>query len=128
LTVRVRACDQSGIAIANTSVSVRVARRPVPPLQRAKHVRARRSGKRAVVTWRTDRPARRQEFIVLATNDRHADFGSAYGGTTAAFAAGNGRRSFKARVPADGMRYVAIFTIAEDPPFRSRTTSVRIRG
>ena len=129
LTIRVRACDPSGNVVANTSVSVHLARRRIPPFAQVSHLRGRRAGKHVVATWRTDRPAKRQDFVVLVSDKPHPGFEDAIDSPSVAFVAGAGKRSFKALVPNESSaRYVAVIAVGEDPPNHTRVVSARIHG
>jgi hypothetical protein len=72
VVVRAAAAAPGGVRVTRASAVAVVRRKPAPALPRVLDLRARRRGDRIVVTWRTDRPARRAYFNVFAASDGHS--------------------------------------------------------
>jgi hypothetical protein len=124
--VRVIACDPvTGARVAAKTVSVRVAQRKPPPLQKPRRLRARRSGDSVVLTWSTSKPARRQSFLAIG----FADDGGEEGEPLAVEDVdGDGKTRFRLRLTAKGIETIRLLTVANDPPFRDIGSTVRIEG
>jgi hypothetical protein len=124
--VLVRACSRGGDRFTTASTTVNVLRSPVPPLVRLLDVTARRRGRRVVVRWRTDRPARRVRFAVV---------GQARRGTRARplqvrQRRGRGRTRFRVTLRGargERVRWIRLFAVATDQPTRERDVRVRVR-
>jgi hypothetical protein len=95
-------------------------------LVRITRLRARRSGKKIVVTWHTDRVAKRQTFLVAAVGGKTADLGDAIGRGNMRSVAPTRSRFYRVHLRADKSRYIAVFALADDPPFRNRAVATRI--
>jgi hypothetical protein len=72
VVVRAVATAPGGVRASRTSAIVVIRRRPAPVPPRVVHLDAHRHAGRIVVTWGTDRPARRVSFNALAALDGHA--------------------------------------------------------
>jgi hypothetical protein len=123
--VVVRACAPGGDDFDTAAMRVRVLRRPVPPLPRIVGVTARRHGRRVVVHWQTDRPARRVGFAVFGRERRTQGDPPA-----AKYRRGRGRTRFRTTLNAERgvrIRWVTVFAVAVDPPNPRRKVSVRVR-
>ncbi|MEA2445187.1 MAG: hypothetical protein QOJ12_2479, partial [Thermoleophilales bacterium] len=68
--VLVHACSLDGTTRTRNKQRVRLVRPKPPPVPRPVDVRARRSGRDVVVTWRTEFAARRTQFGVMGTEKR----------------------------------------------------------
>jgi hypothetical protein len=104
------------------SVPVDLRRKPVRPLPRLLDVRAVRRERGVVVTWETDRPARRVRFdVVQQLSQRRRIL------PTPKHVLGRGRRHFRVRLagPADSVR---LSVIRNRPPFDRKTVVVDVAG
>jgi hypothetical protein len=112
----------NGRRFVRRSVPVDLRRKPVRPLPRLIDVRAVRRGGGVVVTWRTDRPARRVQFeaVQRLSGRRGVPF-------TPKYMLGRGRRSFRVRLPGRPDS-VAISVRRNRPPFDERTVVVKVSG
>jgi hypothetical protein len=111
----VHATAPGGGATAARSVRVHVTRLRSLPVRRPLDVTARREGDEIVVRWRTDAPARRQQFFV-AGQIRENSFDAAPPGTFR-FVHGRGRTRFTARLrplPGDRVPFVAVVAESVD--------------
>ena len=124
--VRVRACDADGAVVADTSVAVRLARHPVPPLVKLRDVEARRSGGDVIVTWTTDRNAKRQTFYVTGLKRRQPRSTDDYEELGQIEPPRSGRRHFRLRARSSDAKYVIVDVAARDAPYRERSRTVRV--
>ncbi len=108
---------------AAKSLTLRLRRPPVLPRPRLLDAVARRSGDDVVVTWRTDRDAKAENFLAYATASAARDAVVLGGGDTAGT-----KRSFRARVSnVKTARFVTILSFA-DGYWSLKETVLRIRG
>jgi hypothetical protein len=116
--VVVRGFATDGRRFVTRTVRVELHRKPLRPLPRLLNPRASMRGRSVVVTWQTDRPARRVQFVAVLRHPRRRG-----DPTTTKFVEGRGRRSFRVRFagPADS---VAVSVIRNRPPYDSRTVVV----
>ncbi|WP_037494736.1 hypothetical protein [Solirubrobacter soli] len=123
VTVRLLYASPGARHATTKNVTYRLRRLPDTPLPKVLGATARRDGDEVVVSWRTDRPAKRSNFAVFGVKDRDDTFDVVgYGDTR-----GSGR-SFHVRLRGAGeARYVHIVTGAEGTR-KSHTTTVRVRG
>jgi hypothetical protein len=123
VTVRVLYAAPGARRSTAKQVTYRLRRLPDTPLPKVLGAVARRDGNDIVVTWRSDRPAKRSNFGVYAVKDRGDVIDTiGYGEPR-----GSGR-SFHARVQDNGdARYVNIVTAAKGTR-KTHTTTVRVRG
>jgi len=111
----------NGRAFATRAVPIDLRRKPVRPLPRLVDVRAVRQGRSVVVTWGTDRPARRIRFEVARQLSRRRVLPEVES------LLGRGRRRFRVRLEgaADS---VSVSVIRNRPPFDRRTRVVPVSG
>ena len=120
------ACSPNGPLSDTAETSVRALRRPVPPLVLPVDLRARRRGRKVVVTWRTERPARRSQFLVFGGRTRKS--APSFGDYVTR--RGRGRTHFRVVLRgrrARGVRWVTVIAGRSVPPFGSKLTVVRVR-
>ena len=117
--VVVHAYAKDGRTLVTRTVSVELRRKPVRPLPRLVDVRAVRQGRSVVVTWGTDRPARRIRFEVARQLSRRPVLPEVES------LLGRGRRRFTVRLEgaADS---VSVSVIRNRPPFDRRTHVVPV--
>jgi hypothetical protein len=111
-----------GRAFVTRTVPVELRRKPVRPLPRLLNLRAVRRGRSVVVTWHTDKPARRVRFEAVQQLSGRRD-----GPVTPKSVLGRGRRSFRVRLagPADS---VGVTVMRNRPPYDDRTVVVPVTG
>ena len=114
--VRVRSGAPGARAATVETLTVRLRRRPGPPLPRVVGAVARRDGDAVVVTWRTTRDADAgDQFVFSPSPLGYAE------------ATGKSRR-FRARMrDVPGLRSVSIW-VSDSSVFNARRTRVRVRG
>jgi hypothetical protein len=126
--VELRAAAPGAARHRSVTRLVRVRPRPAPALAAPVGARAVRRGRRIVVTWRADRPARRMTFVVEGRLRRGRGSGP-FDPSSVTAVSGRGRRSFRAvlrpRRPA-AVRWVAVIAQARDRPYGTRTAVVRV--
>jgi hypothetical protein len=126
--VVVHATAPGGHRTTVRSLRMRVARRPAPPVQTPLGLRAKRSGKAIVVTWRTAAPARRQFFIVQARTARTDGEPSDVGAVAVRYGHAHTRFSVRLRPQRPSrFRWVAVFGQGRDGGDSARTPIVRVR-
>ena len=114
---------------ASRSVPVDLRRKPLRPLPQVLNVRAVRQEGAVVVTWETDRPAKRVSFRVRGRLSRRDRFP-----VVQESVAGRGRRNFRVRLPLREVRelgdieVIAVSVIRDRPPYDSRTYVVPVAG
>lgn len=119
--VRVRSGAPGARAGRPQSLTVRVRRRSAPPRPRVAGAVARRDGRDVVVTWRTNRRADDNSFVIVASGTPNTE-------AIALGDASGGPRRFRARVQnSSAARYVSIYSAGEEPA-GVRRTLVKIRG
>jgi hypothetical protein len=114
LQVRVAVCDPvTGRRVATKSAALKVARRTPPPAAHVSDVKARRKGTDVIVTWKTDRAARRHVFYVagLSTNSRRPRF-DPYVDDEAV--EGSAKRSYSVRLQGRAIKFVQLFPVRAD--------------
>lgn len=114
---------------ASRSVPVDLRRKPLRPLPQVLNVRAVRQEGAVVVTWETDRPAKRVSFRVRGRLSRRDRFP-----VVEESVEGRGRRNFRVRVPLREVRelgdieVIAVSVVRDRPPFDRRTHVVPVSG
>jgi hypothetical protein len=114
---------------ASRSVPVDLRRKPLRPLPEVLNVRAVREEDAVVVTWETDRPAKRVSFRVRGRLSRRDRFPVSEESVD-----GRGRRTFRLRLPLREVRelgdieVIAVSVVRNRPPFDSRTHVVPVSG
>jgi hypothetical protein len=112
----------NGRTFASRAVPIELRRKPVRPLPRLLNARAVRRGRSVIVTWETDRPARRIRFEVVQQLRRRRGVPFAPEDIV-----GRGRQRFRVRVagPADA---IGLSVIRNRPPYDRRTIVVPVSG
>lgn len=112
----------NGRTFVSRAVPIELRRKPLRPLPRLLDLRAVRRGRSVVVTWQTDRPARRVRFEAVQQLSRRRGVP-----ITPKSVLGRGRRSFRVRLegPADA---VGVSVIRNRPPYDDRTVVVPVSG
>jgi hypothetical protein len=114
---------------ASRSVPVDLRRKPLRPLPQVLNVRAVRQEGAVVVTWKTDRPAKRVSFRVRGRLSRRDRFPVVEDSVE-----GRGRRSFRVRLPLREVRelgdvtVIAVSVVRNRPPHDRRTVVVDVSG
>jgi hypothetical protein len=114
---------------ASRSVPVDLRRKPLRPLPEVLNVRAVREEDAVVVTWETDRPAKRVSFRVRGRLSRRDRFP-----VVEESVHGRGKRTFRLRLPLREVRelgdieVIAVSVVRNRPPFDSRTHVVPVSG
>jgi hypothetical protein len=114
---------------ASRSVPVDLRRKPLRPLPQVLNVRAVRQDGAVVVTWETDRPAKRVAFRVRGRLSRRDRFP-----VVEESVRGRGRRRFRLRVQLREVRelgdieVIAVSVVRDRPPFDRRTHVVPVSG
>ena len=126
--VAVHACQPASGALTRRVVRVPVSRKPLPPLRAPVQVRARRSGSRVVVRWRTTGTGPPDELPGGGTAQQTGEE-VRRGALRNRLRRGPGRRSFVVRLspvrPAR-VRWVVIEAIADDPVQKTQKVLVRV--
>ncbi len=107
---------------------MRVTHRAAPPLTVPVGARAVRRGRRIVVTWHTERPARRMAFLAEGMPTRTRRFRDHTSGGIETVA-GRGRRRVRLVLRPDrpsAVRWVQLSAQGRDRPFRSRSVLLRV--
>lgn len=112
----------NGSTRVTRAVPVELRRRPLRPLPRLLDLRAVRRGRSIVVSWRTDRPARRVRFEAVQQLSRRRGVPM-----EPEYLLGRGRQRFRVRLagPADA---VGVSVIRNWPPYDRRTVVVQVAG
>jgi hypothetical protein len=119
----------NGRRFTSRSVQVDLRRKPLRPLPQVLNVRAVRQEGAVVVTWETDRPAKRVAFRVRGRLSRRDRFP-----VVEESVRGRGRRRFSLRVPLREVRelgeieVIAVSVVRERPPHDRRTVVVDVSG
>jgi hypothetical protein len=119
----------NGRRFTTLSVPIDLRRKPLRPLPQVLNVRAVRQDGAVVVTWETDRPAKRVSFRVRGRLSRRDRFP-----VVEESVRGRGRRTFRVRVPLREVRelgdiaVIALSVVRDRPPFDRRTHVVPVSG
>jgi hypothetical protein len=119
----------NGRRFTSRSVRVDLRRKPLRPLPQVLNVRAVRQEGTVVVTWETDRPAKRVSFRVRGRLSRRDRFP-----VVEESVRGRGRRRFRLRIPLREVRElgdiaaIAVSVVRDRPPFDRRTQVVPVSG
>jgi hypothetical protein len=117
----------NGRRFTTRSVPVDLRRKPLRPLPEVLNVRAVRREGAVVVTWETDRPAKRVSFRVRGRLSRRDRFPVVEGSVQ-----GRGRSNFRVRLPLREVRelgdieVIAVSVVRDRPPYDARTVIVPV--